>query len=262
MAETTEVLPSDRPRSLHFEWLLPVLIRPRKAFSEIAAQARGVWLVPILTLTLIAILVAVIRGVTLASDPAAQQVDLPPDFQYYSPSDQERFMQAAQATSSPSFRYIFPAIGGSLGVWVGWLVVSGVIHLATTLLGGRSDTRAASNLVAWAGLPFGVRGLVRILAMLIGGHVIASPGVSGFVPDGATGFMLFLGSLLALVDLYIVWHIVLLFIGIRAADPNLSAPKALGAVVVIILVTMLFQALVSFGVAQIGNLTLMRPFFF
>jgi hypothetical protein len=58
---------------------------------------------------------------------------------------QEQFMQAQQATQGPVFIYALPGFVAVLGVWIGWLLLSGLLHLALTLLGGRSANRNTLN---------------------------------------------------------------------------------------------------------------------
>ena len=64
--------------------------------------------------------------------------------------------------------------------------------------------RSALNVVAWAGLVFALRDVLRVIFMLIAGHAIASPGLSAFSGN------LFVSKLLANVDLFLAWHIFLL----------------------------------------------------
>lgn len=241
---------------------MPLLARPRRAFESITAQMRGVWLTAILLLSVTTVLRVVVAGIIRQADPMAGQVNLPPDFQYYSPEQQAQFMQAAQATSGPVFVYVLPAIGGLLGVWLGWLIVSSIIHLVLTLQGGRATTMTTANIVAWASLPFAIRDVVRIVAMLVSNRLISSPGVSGFITADATGFMLFLGGLLALLDLYVIWHIALIVTGVRAADASFSRLRAWVSVLLTVLLILALQALLGYLGAQISGLTIMRPFLF
>ena len=260
MSEAT-LLPEQRPRRFHFEWTLPTFIRPRHTFKQISLETRGVWQTAILILTLTAILNVVGAGLIRQSDPAASQVELPPDFEYYTPEMQAQYMQAAQLTSGPVFVYVFPAITGVLGVWIGWLIVGGLVHLLLTLLGGRGSTTHTMNIAAWAMLPLALRDLVRLAATVIGGHAITSPGVSGFIAADAAGFSLYLKHLLGLVDLYVVWRIALLIIGVQAGD-SLPAGRVIVSISILMILLLLAQAALGFLVGSLGSLTVVRPFFF
>jgi hypothetical protein len=116
------------------------------------------------------------------------------------------------------------------------------------------------NLVAWGSLPFAVRDIVRIAAMLSTNQLIGSPGLRGFAPFGDGNWSLVLASLLGLIDLYLIWHILLLITGVNAAD-GLSRPKAASGVLLTILLVLLLQVLLGFLSAKLGGLTVVRPFF-
>jgi hypothetical protein len=251
---------AETPRRFQFGWVPDVLFRPRQAFARIVSLPQAVWLTPMLILTLTTLVRVLVAGSINQAAAQAGQVTLPPDFQYYSPQDQAQFMQAMQATQGPVFMYVFPAISALFGIWVGWLLVGGLLHLVLTLLGGRGDTGSAMNLVAWASLPFAIRDIVRIAAMLSTDQLLANPGLRGFAPPGEASSSLFLASLLGLIDLYLIWHILLLIIGVNAAD-GLSRGKAVGGVLITISLVLLLQVLFGFLSAKLGGLTIVRPFF-
>lgn len=259
MTETAS-LSLEPPRRFHFDWVLPALFRPRRTFARIAEQSGDVWLSPILIMMLAAVVHALVAGWLKQTAALGGVVDLPPDFQYWSPDQQNQFMQAQAAASGPVFLYVFPSILSALSVWVGWLVVVGLLHLVFTLLGARGTTRAAMNMVAWAGLPFAVRDLVRIGYMLAARQLIGHPGVSGFAPTEGMGG-LFLAEFLRLFDVYLLWHVLLLVLGVRVAE-TLPAAKAWGGVLITMGIVLVLQSLPGFAIAQFGGLNVIRPFFF
>lgn len=258
---TEEIMIQTEPVGrFQFKWLPGVLLRPRNVLAKVAGQTGGIWQTPMLVMSLTALGRVIAEGWLRQQAALTGEIQFPPDFQYYSPEMQAQFMQAQQATQSPVFLYVFPAIMALVSIWMGWLLVSGLLHLVFTMLGGRGDTRSAFNLVAWAGLPFALRDVVRLVAMLASKQLVQTPGLAGFATPGAQGFAAFIAALLALVDIYLIWHILLLIIGVRA-DNGLPAGRAVGGVVFTILVVVGLQALISFGVTQLGALTVVRPFF-
>jgi hypothetical protein len=50
------------------------------------------------------------------------------------------------------------------------------------------------------------------------------------------------------VDIYLIWNIILLIIGVRTGD-GLSRGKAVGGVLITILIVLIFQVLLAFGTA-------------
>ena len=117
------------------------------------------------------------------------------------------------------------------------------------------------NLVAWAGLPLALRDLVRTGVMLTTNQLMTHPGLSGFITPGPDNTTLFLAGLLSLVDLYLIWQIILLVIGARAAS-EISTGKALSGIVLSILLILVLRAGLATGVGFLGSLTITRPFYF
>ncbi len=256
------VSPIESPRRLRFNWVPEVLLRPRQAFQTIAAHTGGVWLTPMLILTLTSLVRVLLAGSIRQAAAASGNVTLPPDFQWYSPEQQAQLMQAMQAMQGPVFTYVFPALGALLSVWLGWMIVGGLLHLVLTLLGGRGDTGSAMNVVAWASLPFALRDLVRSAVMLVERQLIQHPGLAGFAPhspDGSSGWFLFLASLMGLIDLYLIWHLILLVTGVRATN-GLAPSKSAGGVLIVLLLALAVQALIIFLGARFGATSVLRPF--
>jgi hypothetical protein len=250
-----------RARRLRLDLILPVLTRPRSTLREIAASASRSWLTPLLVITLTALLLVLVGGPLRRAAAEAEAMNVPPEFQYYTPEQQAQIQQARAATSSPTFIYVFPALTAVLKVWVGWLVVGATLHLFLTLLGSRGTMASMMNLVAWAGLPFAVRDVVRSAYILIGHRLIQATGLAGLLPSDAGSGTLFAVGLLSLVDLYLFWHIVLLVLAARAEiDPGQR--RAWGSVLAAQVLALLLQAGPAYAAARLGSLTVVRPFLF
>ena len=81
--------------------------------------------------------------------------------------------------------------------------------------------------------------------MLAEGHVIASPGLSGF----ASG--VFLTQVLARVDIFLLWCVVLMVIGFAVTD-GLPRAKAFLGVMLVILILLSVQAGLGAALARVG----------
>jgi len=259
MTETT-LSPVPRTRRFQPGWLYLALFKPRLAFASIAAHKTALWLAPLLVVTLATLASVAAAGMLRQAAALMGEVQLPPDFQYYSPEQQARLMQAIQATSGPVFIFVFPALIALIKVWFGWLLVGGLIHLVLTLLGGRGSVGITMNVLAWASLPFALRELVRAAAMVVEQQLIAMPGLSGFTPVGEGNWYVFISGVLAALDIYLIWHVWLLIVGESAAT-GLPGNKVGAGVLLVILVVLSLQALVGVGSAHFNNLTIIRPFF-
>ena len=252
--------PFQRPSRLQPQWLLPALFRPRVTFAAIAAEGRPVWLTPMLVLSLTALLLVAVAGPIKAAAIQSGQA-IPPDFQYFTPEQQAQYLQAQAATSGPVFVYVFPALLALLRLWFGWLVMGGLLHLVLTLFGGRGSAAAALNLVAWASLPFAIRDLVRIAVMQLGHQLVANPGLAGFTPAAGGLMAAVAAEALARVDIYGLWHLVLLVVGARAMG-GLKPGQGVAAVAIAALIALVLGILPGVAASQLSGLTVVRPFFF
>jgi hypothetical protein len=232
-----------------------MFLRPRREFQEMASESRATWMTPMLLLSMTAILVVVVAGYLKSRAAMMGEIPLPPDWQFWTPEMQNNYMQAQQATQGPVFNYVMPMVGSLTGLWVGWLLLAGLLHFGSTLLGGRGSMQGALNIVAWASLPFAVRNILRVIFMLATGHAIVSPGLSGFLPTPG-----FLAQLMTRLDIFLVWQVILLIIGFALTD-GLPRAKAVTGVLVVVLLVLFAQAGLGSLTASFGGLAVQRPFF-
>ena len=214
---------------------------------------------PILLLLVATIAHALLAGSINAAARAGGEVVLPPNSEFWTPEQQAQFLQAATATNNPTFNYVLPALGAVLGVLLMWLVVSWLLHLVLTLLGGRGTSQGAINVVAWASLPFVVRAVVQIVAMLLTDGLVTGGGLSGFAPSGEGSLNVFLASLLGQIDLYFIWHVILVYLGARLSS-RLPRSKTWLAVLIVFALVMAVRALPDVILARFGYLTIIQPF--
>lgn len=249
------------PRQRQFKQLLSTLFRPAKTMREIALEERPVWVLPILLLSVLMIISALVAGPL--RQIAAQNIppELPESFQWMSPEQQEQYLQALQSQNGPVTTTLFPALGSLAGVWLGWFILGSVLHLVLTSFGSRSSNTTAYNLTAWASLPFAIRLIVQIVAMLATRQLINSPGLSGFVEAGSSQSLLYAQLVLRMLDIYLVWQFILLFIGTKATSGLTLGRSFTGVLVSVILLTLL-SALPGFVAAQISALNVTQPFIF
>ncbi len=258
MDETVTPSPSPAPKRFDFKRLFSFPFHPGKQFEQIAAEETASWQMPMLFLSLALILRLLTSGYFQARAAAMGQVPLPPDWQWWTPEMQANYMQAMAQTQGPVFVYIIPIVTGLAGLWLGWPILSGLLHLTSTLFGGRGKMGTALSLVAWASIPFALRDLLRVVFMLIAGRTISSPGLSGFVTATEPG-MVFLAQILANVDIFFLWHIFLLILGFRLAD-SLPAVKAAAGVLIVMALSLLAQAGLGTLASRLGGLMVTRQF--
>lgn len=243
------------PRRFDLPRAQAMLFRPRRGFQEMASESRATWLTPMLLLSITAILVVVVAGYLKSRAAMMGEIQFPPDWEFWPPEMQNNYMQAQQATQGPVFLYIMPMVGSLTSLWLGWLLLAALLHFGSTLLGGRGSMQSALNIVAWASLPFAVRDILRIVFMLAAGHAILSPGLSGFTSTPG-----FVSQLLTRLDIFLIWHVVLLVIGFALTD-GLPRGKAVTGVLVVIVLVLLSQAGLGALTSNFGGLAVQRPFF-
>src|SRR5512134_3788761 len=102
----TDITLDQRPaRRLDFSRVRDLLLHPRQVFQAMTSESRATWLTPMLVLTITAILVVVVAGYLKSRSAMMGEVELPQDWQYWTPDMQENYMVAQQARQGPVFMY-------------------------------------------------------------------------------------------------------------------------------------------------------------
>ncbi len=256
-----DIVLASKNKRIHFEWIPEVIFHPKRAFQRISASTTGIWITPLLILSCLVLINTLVTGRLKNQAAMMGEITYPPNYQYFTPEQQAQYTQSLQSTQGPVFVYVLPGIASLIGVWIGWLILGGILHLVTTMLGGRGSTAISMNIVAWGSLPLAIRALVQIIFMLISKNLISNPGLSGFSPTGDSGWILFLSQFMKLIDIYVIWQIILLIIGVRASTA-LSTAKSSSGVILTVMIILALQAGLFYLGSLLGNLTITRPFFF
>lgn len=243
-----------KPRSI-FLRMWDMFLHPRAAFTALSADFQSSWRIPMLTLSLSATLVVVLSGFLKARAAAMGEATLPPDWQWWTPDMQNNYMQAQQSMQGAVFVYVIPLMGALISLWLGWLILGATLHFGATMLGGRGSMQSALGIAAWASLPSLIRDLLQIVYMLTVQHPIQSAGLSGFSSNSV-----FLTQLLARLDLFFIWSIVLLIIGFCVVD-RLPTKKSAANALVVSALLLLVRVGVGALSTNLSELVIQRPFF-
>ncbi|HSM24576.1 MAG TPA: Yip1 family protein [Anaerolineaceae bacterium] len=248
----------EKPRKFTLQYLIPILIKPRKTLDEIVEKEHAVWIAPLVALMVTALILVLVQAplIGMASQPAGQ----PEMYEYYSPEQQQQYENAVNMGSSPIITIIFPLVGKMIGIWIGWVLLGSILHLSLTLNGSRSSNRTALNVVAWSSVPFLLRDIVQIIAILITRQIIQQPGLSGFMAEGVTGFGSFLTVFLSFIDLYLIWQIVLIGLGAKRIS-GLKSSKSWIATMIAVIIFLVLKSIPGFIAAQLSGLSPTRMFF-
>ena len=226
-------MPEENPgigqRLVVLRLLVGIVLRPRATLEYLASRGGRSWWAPCLVAVLFAVL-PIVAAAPITARQTRKAVQATQEMMGErvgsgQSADQEAQMeQAMSMAASPLITAVFPAAASVVGLVVVWLAWAGALYLIGTAMGGRSTFRQMFRTVAWTWVPFALRGLLQTIYILASGQAIDNPGLSGFVRNGqpvgemisappGAGHMLVV-SLLARLDLFLVWNLVLMFIGV------------------------------------------------
>lgn len=200
---------------------LHLVASPTRAFQEIISRPRS-WLLgaALLAVSMFALLaLAAPYSIEMANDLAAQQIER---MTANMSADQAAAIRE-QAATGGQVTMVTYLLGGGLAALammaLGWVARGAVSHFSSMALGGESAWAPTFAVGVWSMIPFFFRDLVQIFWVLINGQSIAHQGLSFLV---ATGDVLadstnMLYVALAQIDLFTLWHIALLGIGLAVA---------------------------------------------
>ncbi len=254
------------PKSLNFLQLIwGMIVKPRVTLRTIGGNGRS-WIIVAVILLLLSVLPPIASG-PLAAELAREaflenqeQIEEQIRSQGGGQSAEFDAEQAASIASNPIFITVIPAVGGLLGVAIGWLLWSGAIHLLGTLTGGRNSFGQMFQAVVLASIPYGIRNLLQAIVITTSGKLIENPGLSGMVsdpisvedaifsppPPGQVALISFLSK----IDIYLFWNLALLVVGIMIVA-QLARRKSLG---ITLLVWVIFTLISLAPTLLLGNI--------
>jgi hypothetical protein len=127
------------------------------------------------------------------------------------------------------------SVGKSLLLWLKWLIWAGLLYLVSTLFGGNSTFRTLWRVVIWTSVPDLIRSLLQVVSLWLTRQPIEYAGLSGLIlrsAENPAGIQLALAGLLAQIDLFVIWRLALLTIGLTCAT-SLAQRKSWTVVLII-----------------------------
>lgn len=236
-------------KALHIA--LKMIDRPGEAFAEVAERPRSWWLpAGVIFASLVALAwVAAPYQVALANERLGETLAR------LSATLSEEQMALVRARSTMTVpRYLLSAIGlGGGSLVIGWLLRAGILHVSALALGYQGPWGKVFAAIVWSALPFFVRNALQAILIFAHRQIIAHEGLSFLVASGDwladsrnLGY-----AFLAQVDPFVVWHLVLLTVGLAAVTGLTRRKTGLMA----LLVWLLFVALKLVPVAISASFT-------
>ncbi len=213
--------------------LWDVLTAPRRAFEHLAeAPSRSWWLPALLALLLPIVQVAVSKDLLAeqAKKAALQQLSaMPPDQAEAARAAMTRFFQ-------PAFILLTSSLSLVAALVTAWIFAMIILYFGIALLGRPVKAGVLWPAVAWSWLPLALRPLVQSAWVLYSGTLMVNQGLSFLV---ATGDPIQdsknpLYMLASQVDLFNLWHLVLIYLLLRAVG-KLGRGSAVFVLVVYVL---------------------------
>lgn len=264
----TETQTTESPARPNFFALLWGLIRrPRATFTTLRDTPGRSWLLMgLIVLLLGLVLVWVAAPVTAQLAREAMQASFEAQAERNPQlADPEIQAQAVAMAANPLITVVVPSVTVFFGALIGWLVWSGALHLVGVMTGGKNSFLQMLHVVIWSSLPLAIRSLIQTVYVLATGEVIANQGLSGLLADELTVTELVaqppgpgrlaLQAFLSSIDIFQIWNLVLIAIGVMVMA-RVSGRKAalitLAVWLVFTLVRVAFAALPGLFVAGMG----------
>lgn len=137
---------------------------------------------------------------------------------------------------------------GAAGIVVTYLVQALLLFLFSLMMGGRASFKQVFWVAVWATIPFMLRYLVQWVAVFATGNLVTSGLAGVFGTGAAAGGSTILSALLAEIDFYQVWSLILAAIGMAVVariSRVKSAVVSIGSWLVITLGTVGVSSLVG-----------------
>jgi hypothetical protein len=187
-----------------FSTLTGVIVRPRATFLKLREAQRGYWWF----VFILAVVATIVYAVAISA-PQARMVQsfVPPE------GMEGAEMPANLAQTTNIITTVFTVVGGVFSTLIGYLFLTLVVFGTGLMLGGKATFKQVFTISVWTTLPYVIRSLVQAIASLVTG-AIPTPGLSGMLTLAESMSMPMLNAILSRIDVYMVWSLVLLVIGV------------------------------------------------
>jgi hypothetical protein len=208
--------------------------QPKKTLRYVIKESRWPqWLAPVLIILAASIVVTVVSA-PLASEMSRQQAEEQMQAQMASiPEEQEdQVMSTIDTFTSPLFVAAMGIVFTVLGLILTWLFRGALLFFIGYVLGTDNRYIQMVTLVLWAWLPFALRDLVQAIYVLLNGQLPINKGLSFLVASGDqlqnAGNLLY--GFLGQIDIFLVWHLLLVGVGIAVTTRSTTTKTAFATI--------------------------------
>lgn len=219
--------------------LVGIIVKPAATMRDLYERQRRWWLVP--AALMLAALVIYSFGYAKANAAYLYQQQVAV-FESMPAEQRGPMTEPPPKATPPLLTTAIQITGRAVTTIAGWLVWAGLLYLAGTFF-GNNDVKYGPlfAMTVWAWVPYVVRNIIQGVTMAITEVPIYNQGLSGLILDNAPPAPVFtpmgrafvpptrgeevLAGLLARVDIYLIWHLVLLVTGVAIFE-RLTKKKA------------------------------------
>ncbi len=208
--------------------------QPKKTLRYVIKEPRWpLWLAPVFIILVATIIVTVVSA-PLLSELSRQQAEEQMQAQMASiPEEQAEQVRSTMDTfTSPLFVGAMGIAFTVLGLILTWLFRGALLFFIGYLLGTDNRYIQMVTLVLWSWLPFALRDLVQAIYVLLNGQLAINKGLSFLVASGDqaqnAGNLLY--GFLGQIDIFLVWHLLLVGIGIAVSTRSTTTKTALATI--------------------------------
>jgi hypothetical protein len=150
---------------------------------------------------------------------------------------------------------VMPVLTSVAGLWLGWFLLSVLLYVGMVVSGSSNTFTETLNLVGWSSLPLGLRQIPLLLvSFAIPSLAANAPGLSALSAGMSDPTGIYLTSLLKLVDVYLVWQVILILLGLGKIS-TLPFRRVLGVTFVAVVIFLGLAAAPGFLSVVFGQLT-------
>ena len=231
MIEDSAPLSPDAAPFTPFQALVGVIAQPRSSFNRLRDAERGHWWV-VFVIALIALVLNTVATVPIQAQ--ASQAAFEAQMSQMEGLDEAQLAQVEQTQAIMSSTVVLSAIGtatGIIGLLIGYAIRAGVLFVLGMVLGGQANFKQIWRTAVWTTLPMAVGTFVSAIAIVATGQLPAK-GLSFALtgPELAAASPLVV-AILGRIDIYTIWSLVLIAVGMRATARLSNTKSALIAAV-------------------------------
>jgi hypothetical protein len=230
--------------------LTSIVAEPGSTLRAVGEQPRHRWLLPFVLMIAGIVCLSVVTASYTAQGTAGQMRRQ--EAAVTSPQQAEAARPPTMFTN-PVLRRVIPAAARLLGGLLAWVLFAGALYVVGLVAGGKAGYGQVFAVVSWSWIPYILRDFFQAGYIFATGQLIRLPGLAFLAATGNAADPLYLA--LAQVDIFLLWHLLLIGLGMAALNRF-----GRGKTLLIVLVYLLIVIGVALIPALIGPIVPGGPF--